>query len=80
MVGFIAIMAVNSFGFIPVTVGSLLSDISRWALVMAVAGLGIKTSVKDVIGVGFRPILVLTTQTAFLAIIALLALGFIVAL
>lgn len=78
MIGFILIMGINSLGLIPAMLGTLLSEISRWALVVAVAGLGIKTSVKDVIGVGFGPILVLTMQTLFLAIIALLAIGFVV--
>ncbi len=76
MVGFILIMLVNSLGFIPSSFSEALSQISRWALIIAVAGLGVKTSVKEVIGVGFKPVLVLTTQTIFLAAFALLAISF----
>jgi uncharacterized integral membrane protein (TIGR00698 family) len=74
MVGFICIVLINSAGYIPTEAARVLSVVSRWALIAAVAALGVKTSLKDLIGVGIRPVLVLTVQTAFLAIFALGAL------
>ena len=80
MIAFVIVMLANSAGFIPVAASPILSDISRWALVMAVAALGVKTSVKDIIGVGAKPILVLSLQTVFLAAFAFIAISFFLAL
>ena len=77
MVAFIVIMLVNSAGFIPAQVTESLNIISRWALVIAVAALGVQTSVREVIGVGVKPLMTLTAQTAFLAIFALVGIGLI---
>lgn len=79
MVAFIVIMMINSLGFIPVNVGEGFSELSRWALVTAVAALGVKTSVKDIIGVGIRPLLALVFQTILLAMFALFVISFILA-
>jgi len=75
MIAFILIMLVNSLGFIPAKGGIILSEFSRWALVIAVAALGVKTSVKDIAGVGVKPVLVLGLQTLFLAVLAFAAIG-----
>ena len=71
MVGFILIVIINSLGYIPTAVADKLSEASRWALVAAVAALGVKTSVKDIVQVGARPLLALTVQTVALAVFAL---------
>jgi len=71
MIGFILLMLINSLGIIPAPALNVLSQLSSWALIMAVAALGVKTSIKDIIGVGFTPIFVLTGQTLFLAVLAL---------
>lgn len=79
MIAFIAIMLINSAGFIPTQVSQGLSTLSQWALVIAVAALGVKTSVKDIVSVGVRPLLTLISQTTFLAIIALVGISFFIA-
>ncbi|GHA88848.1 phosphoenolpyruvate carboxylase [Algimonas arctica] len=75
MVAFILIMLINSAGFIPTQVSQGLNILSQWALVIAVAALGVKTSVKDIVGVGMRPLLVLVSQSTVLAIFALIAIS-----
>lgn len=77
MIGFIVIVIINSLGYIPSSASAYLSIASQWALVAAVAALGVKTSVKDIAGVGVRPLLALIAQTAFLAIFALGAIALI---
>lgn len=79
MVAFILIMLINSAGLIPVQVSEGLNIISRWALVIAVAALGVKTSVREVVGVGFKPLMTLTAQTVFLAVFALVGISLIFA-
>lgn len=77
MIAFIVIMLINSAGFIPAQVNQGLNGISRWALVIAVAALGVKTSVRDIVSVGVKPLLTLISQTAFLAVFALVGISFI---
>ena len=77
MVAFIVIMLVNSMGFVPAQLSYGLSQLSRWALVIAVAALGVKTSVREIIEVGAMPLVTLIVQTAFLAVFALLVISFI---
>ncbi|MGJ8561404.1 MAG: YeiH family protein [Litorimonas sp.] len=75
MVAFILIMLINSAGFIPAQVSQGFTFLSEWALIIAVAALGVKTSVKDVIGIGAKPLLTLISQTTFLAVFALIGIS-----
>ncbi|NNE42362.1 MAG: putative sulfate exporter family transporter [Marinicaulis sp.] len=68
MLGFAALMAANSIGLVPTELRAFLSDASRWCLVIAVAALGVKTSLKDIFEVGPKPLVVLIAQTLFLAV------------
>ena len=77
IVAFIAIMLINSTGIIPPGAGSVLSNLSRWALVIAITALGVKTSFREIVGVGYKPVLVLSVQTLFLAFFALIVIGFV---
>ena len=80
MIGFILIMLSNSFGYIPAMGASVLAEISRWALVVAIAALGVQTSLTDILKAGSRPVIALTLQTAFLATLVLVALAFILSI
>jgi len=79
MVAFILIMLINSAGLIPALISSGFTHVSQWALVIAVAALGVKTSVRDIVGVGIKPLLALVSQTAFLAVFAILMISAVVA-
>ena len=67
LIGFAALMIANSTGVISAEMRIFLSDASRWSLVTAVSALGVKTSLKDLFDVGPRPVIVLISQTVFLA-------------
>ena len=43
----------------------------RWFLVTATAGIGVKTYLKELVTVGFRPVVLVIGETAFLAGLAL---------
>ena len=45
-----------------------LIDVSRWCLVTAIAALGIKTSLKSILTVGYQPIAVIFMETVFIGI------------
>jgi uncharacterized integral membrane protein (TIGR00698 family) len=70
-VAFALLVAVNSTGLVPAAVQSLGSDVSRWALVTAIAAIGMKTQLKDVAGVGLKPIVLMVGETLFLAVLVL---------
>ncbi len=74
LVVFAFLMAVASSGWISERVIAHLSFISQWCLVIAIAALGVKTSFQDFSQLGWRPILMLSAETVFLAGFVLLAL------
>ena len=51
------------------TVLHILESTSRWALIVAVAAVGIKTSLKGVMEIGGPAITLVVSETAFIAII-----------
>ncbi|MEM7729871.1 MAG: putative sulfate exporter family transporter [Pseudomonadota bacterium] len=73
LIGFIALVAINSLGLIPAALTAILSDVSSYALVMAIAALGVKTSVSEMFKVGGSACLILVVQTVLLAAVALSA-------
>jgi hypothetical protein len=46
---------------------------SRWALVTAIAALGMKTSFKDLAKVGWKPIALMVLETAWIAALTIVA-------
>lgn len=67
MIGFISLLLLNSLVPLPPAIPAILDETSRWCLLAAVAALGVKTSLGDLVKVGPRPIIVLTAQTFLLA-------------
>ncbi len=67
LVGFVALVIVNSLGWVPAVAHSILTPVSSWCLLTAVAALGVKTSLKALAEVGPAPVGVMLLQTIFLA-------------
>ena len=78
VIGFAAVMMLNSFKALPAEAFAVLADISKWCLVVAVAAFGVRTSLKEVVSVGARPIAVLALQTLLLLVIIVSGLHLIV--
>ena len=66
-VAFAVLVAVNSTGWLPEGVAKAGSDFSRWCLVAAIAGIGMKTQLKELATVGIKPVVLMFVETAFLA-------------
>ncbi|HET8745900.1 MAG TPA: putative sulfate exporter family transporter [Ramlibacter sp.] len=64
---FAALVAVNSLGWIPQPVQAAGTGLSRWCLLAAIAAIGMKTQLRELAGVGWRPVLLMVGETAFLA-------------
>lgn len=76
-VAFAAILLLNSFGLIPDTVRALLASGSTWLLVAAIAALGMKTSLRELVRLGPWPIALVVAETLILLLAALAVARFI---
>jgi uncharacterized integral membrane protein (TIGR00698 family) len=73
-VAFLVMVAINSAGWIAPTMQRFGGELSRWCLVVAIAAIGMKTELKQLVAVGFRPIALMIGETVFLAALVLLLL------
>jgi uncharacterized integral membrane protein (TIGR00698 family) len=70
-VGFALLVAINSTGWLPQALTQGGSGFSRWCLVASIAGIGMKTQLKELATVGIKPVLLMLGETAFLAALVL---------
>jgi uncharacterized integral membrane protein (TIGR00698 family) len=70
---FVGLVLLNSLVGLPAPVSSLLGDLSRACLVMAIAALGVKTSFAQLAQAGWRPFLLLLVETVWIAAFVLAA-------
>jgi uncharacterized integral membrane protein (TIGR00698 family) len=68
---FVAMVALNSAGFVPSPLQDGLSTVSRACLVMAIAALGMKTSFAQLASAGWRPFALILAETVWLAALVL---------
>ena len=66
-VAFAALVVVNSLGWIPILVIDAGSNLSRICLVTAIAAIGMKTSLKSLVDMGLRPVMLVVLETLLLA-------------
>ncbi|MEM8815390.1 MAG: putative sulfate exporter family transporter [Pseudomonadota bacterium] len=71
LLAFVALVVVNSLGWVPPQAHAVLTPLSSWCLLAAVAALGVKTSLKALAEVGPMPIAAMVLQTLLIAAFAL---------
>ncbi|MEL6258761.1 MAG: putative sulfate exporter family transporter [Pseudomonadota bacterium] len=71
VIGFLALATWNSSGLMPIPVSEFLSTLSRAALVLSIAAVGMKTSLKDIRSVGPGASALIIGETLFLAVFVL---------
>lgn len=71
LLGFAVLVGINSLGVIPQQLTEVMNDTSRWFLVTAIAALGMKTSFRDLLAVGWRPVGLMVFETAWIAALVL---------
>lgn len=69
-VAFVVLMLLNSTGWVSSTVQSGASNLSQAFLVLAIAGVGLKTSLQDVTQLGWRPVAMIFLVTLGLAFLS----------
>jgi uncharacterized integral membrane protein (TIGR00698 family) len=67
IIAFVLLVALNSTGVTPEPLRLFIVEASRWCLVTAIAALGMKTSLKMLFEVGWRPVSVIVVETLFIA-------------
>ncbi len=68
LIGFIVFVLLNSMNLMPVVAAEQLTDLSRVCLVTAIAGLGMKTSLKELAKVGWPIVGLVVSETVFIAL------------
>ncbi|WP_169545909.1 YeiH family protein [Sneathiella aquimaris] len=68
LVGFVVFVVFNSFNLIPPTVTDGLKTLSSACLVTAIAGLGMKTSLREIAKVGWPIVILVISETIFIAL------------
>ena len=63
---FMGLVLLNSAGGVPAAAGRLLGDLSRVCLVVAMAALGMKTSLARLVALGWRPVALMLAETLWL--------------
>lgn len=76
LVTFVVLVAINSLFPLPQQVVSGITNLSSWCLVTAIAALGMKTSIGDLIKVGWTPVALMVGETLWIALLVLGAIQF----
>jgi uncharacterized integral membrane protein (TIGR00698 family) len=76
LVAFMVIVGINSMGGFSAEVAVFLVDTSRWCLIIAMVGLGMKASFADLVKMGWRPLALMVGETLFLAVLVAVWLKF----
>jgi uncharacterized integral membrane protein (TIGR00698 family) len=73
-VAFGLLVLFNSLVVIPKGISGFFSEVSRFLLVTAIAAIGMKTQLKELTVLGWRPVILIVSETLFLAILIVLVL------
>lgn len=70
---FLALVTFNSLLPVPSFLQEAGNTASRWCLVTAIAALGVKTHFREIVDIGWKPVLLMILETLFIATLAILA-------
>ncbi len=73
LLGFVALVAINSAGWVAEPVSTAAAHASRACLVLAIAAIGIKTQIADLLKLGWVPVAMIVSETVWLALWVLLS-------
>ena len=71
ILGFIALVTLNSLQLIPAQINYILKEISKYMLMMAIVAVGMKTSFKEITSLGWKPIALVVINTVVIFVIYL---------
>jgi uncharacterized integral membrane protein (TIGR00698 family) len=71
LIAFVVLAALNGFALVAKPVAEVFTEASKWLLVVSVAALGMKTSLREMMAVGTTAIALIAAETVFLALLVL---------
>lgn len=71
MIAFALRVAINSTGWLAPLVAKIGSDISTWFLVASMAGIGMKTHLRELVTLVLKPVVLMVGETVLLALLVL---------
>ena len=71
VIGFLLLAALNSFSLVPERLAALAGDVSSWALLLGIAAVGMRTTMKSIFDVGQAAIALIVAETVFIALFVL---------
>ena len=74
LVAFVVFAALNSLVELPAAFSDSMSSLSRLCLVTAIAAIGLKSDLRSMLTIGFKPVLLMLLETVWLAAFVLLGL------
>jgi uncharacterized integral membrane protein (TIGR00698 family) len=69
LLGFVALLVVNGFGYIPPPAPAALKQVSHFMLIMAITAVGLKTPIKEIRSLGWKPLCLVGLNSIALIII-----------
>lgn len=66
---FVLLVVINSFDVLPRMFVGMGNNLSRAFLISAMAAIGMKTHLKDIMSVGWKPVILMVIETGFLAVL-----------
>ena len=76
VIAFLVLAGINSIGLMPDRVSTFFGDVSRWALLIAIAAVGMKSSLRTISDVGGQAIILIVAETVFIALFILLGIHY----
>lgn len=77
LIAFAILMSLNSLVNLPVVITDTATDISRFALIISIAAIGMKSNLSQMLTVGVKPILLIVVETLWIAGLVLLSLPYV---
>jgi uncharacterized integral membrane protein (TIGR00698 family) len=71
LIAFVILAGLNGFHLVPKAVVVSLTELSKWLLVISVAALGMKTSLREMVAVGSSALALIAAETLFLGLFVL---------
>jgi uncharacterized integral membrane protein (TIGR00698 family) len=66
LIGFVALAVATNLGLLPGPVVQAAETGSKWCLIVAIAALGVKTVLKELLDLGWKPLVLMLAETVFM--------------
>jgi len=76
LVGFMGLVLLNSLQLIPGHIADILQSSSKWMLVMAITAVGMKTSMRRMFSLGWKPVFLILIETVTLSLLYFMVIRF----